>query len=66
MRIYDSSSDKWLNMIECPGCEGLGTLDMGTCDEEMIERCVECEGTGLIDNNVDEFIPERDAWGVQD
>ena len=66
MRIYDASSDRWLNMVECPCCDGLGTVDMGSCDEEMIEHCDECDGTGLIDDNNDPFVPERDAWRVQD
>lgn len=49
----------------CPSCEGVGGYDIGDCEDGVWEECQECLGLGEIPD-VDEFVPERDAWRVQD
>lgn len=55
-------------LIECPSCEGLGTFDIGDCEDGITETCSVCDGEGMIEEDIDEdvFIPERDAFQIGD
>lgn len=47
---------------ECQSCHGAGTIDIGDCEDGVTVECQACEGTGQGTNELDEFIPARDAF----
>lgn len=48
--------------IDCQSCHGTGIIDIGDCEDGVQDDCPECGGDGKRDYDVDEFIPERDAF----
>ena len=55
-------------MMECPGCFGTGTIDIGDCEDGVVDDCPECDGDGVIEDteNNDVFVAERDAFTAND
>lgn len=35
-------------MIECPSCRGSGCIDIGDCEDGVIDVCPQCDGEGEI------------------
>ncbi len=46
----DYNMDQWHDADICPACGGYGKVDGtgSTADDEMMERCEECAGTGEL------------------
>ena len=36
------------DMTLCPRCGGMGWLDIGDCEDGIIEECKECDGYGTF------------------
>ncbi len=55
-------------MILCPSCEGAGEYSIGDCEDGVTDTCAECEGLGQVPDpeGIDTFVPERDAWRIND
>lgn len=39
--------------VYCLSCEGLGYIDIGDCEEGIIEPCLECEGSGFLEEGLE-------------
>lgn len=64
-RLTDTDSEEVTRFIECPGCEGMGSLDVGDCEDGVTRDCELCGGACEIEEDLlsgDEFKPETDAW----
>lgn len=51
---------------DCQSCRGTGAIDIGDCEDGVIDICPECGGTGEVDYSADVFDPKRDAFQVGD
>ena len=71
IKILDSDSGEIAEYEECQSCRGAGGYDAST-DCEVYDDwhdCEECSGQGMVELGFydrDIFIPERDAWTVND
>lgn len=57
-----------LNLINCPVCEGYGSIVVGDPEDGVEDTCPECNGECEIENpdGYDIFVSERDAWSSND
>lgn len=48
MKIIDDESGESVDYHCCDGCGGLGWIDIGDCEDGVIDTCPECEGEGVV------------------
>lgn len=65
--LYDFEYMEEAEALEtCESCAGTGAIDVGDCEEGIWEACPECEGQGIIQRDLETFVPARDAYTAND
>jgi DnaJ-class molecular chaperone len=68
-RVFKAKDgDKYMiATVECSNCNGLGKVHSSGCNGDPMdlgEDCPECEGTGVIDVDLMDFVDEEDGDGA--
>lgn len=64
MVLIDETSRESVEYFICEACNGCGSFTIGDCEDGVEEDCDVCCGTGILEqdpDNIDVFVPERDA-----
>jgi DnaJ-class molecular chaperone len=56
---------EFVEPTECPSCNGSCVYDVGDPEDGIQDICPQCEGSGYVED-VDVFVPERDAFTPND